>query len=273
MTLAQTATPQTAVITGASSGIGAALAVNLARRGYSLGLIGRDRARLEAVAVQCGTAGATRCELCVSDIRDGAAFGEFVTQFGAIDLFISNAGVLDGRSRGEVVETGEAALTVLDINLRASIEALHHVLETMRARRSGQIVLISSLAGLSPIADAPAYSASKAGLIAYGLALREALGDKRTAGGEGIGVTIACPGYVATRMGERHIGNRPHEISAEDAAARILGAAFANKALCGFPFPLYPMAHLSLMLPEQLRRLFTRGLRFDVERRPSNRAV
>ena len=253
-----------ALITGASSGIGAALALDLARRGYRLGLVGRDAARLGEVAERCRTAGAAACETAVLDIRDGDAFGAFVARFGGPDLYLSNAGILDGRREGEVVESVAAALSVLDVNLRAPVEGLHHVLGAMQARGSGQIVLVSSLAGLSPIADAPAYSASKAGLIAYGIALREALGPKQRGG---IGVTVACPGYVTTRMTAQHLGNRPHEISAEDAAARILRAAFANRALCGFPFPLYPAAHLSLMLPDAVRRLFTRGLRFDVRAR------
>jgi short-subunit dehydrogenase len=250
---------RTALVTGASSGIGAAIAAELAASGYRLGLSGRDEARLAEVAARC--VGSPECLTGAFDIRDAAAFSAFAGRLGDIDLYVSNAGILDGRREGEVVESRAAALAVIEVNLIACIEGLHTVLEAMQRRGSGQIVLVTSLAGLSPVADAPAYSASKAGLISYGIALRDALADTP------IGVTIACPGYVKTAMGGQHHGNRPHEISARDAARRILKAAARNKAICGFPFPLYPFAHLSLMLPDAVRRFFTKGLRFTVGNR------
>jgi len=249
---------RTAVITGASSGIGAAVALELAAAGYRLGLVGRNDARLSEVGQRCLTAGAASCKIAVLDIRDGAGFARFIESFGVVDLYISNAGILDGRREGEVVESRAAALEVLDVNLRASIDGLHTVLGAMQRRGSGQIVLVSSLGGISPLADAPAYSASKAGLVAYGIALRDALH------GTGIGVTVACPGYVRTQMGTQHIGDRPFELTAGNAARRILRAARKNRALCGFPFPLYPAVHLSLLVPDVIRRLFTRGVRFTV---------
>jgi short-subunit dehydrogenase len=249
---------RTALVTGASSGIGAAIALQLAGSGYRLGLIGRNSARLAEVANRCAGAAAGDCVIGAFDIRDAGAFARFVDGFGDIDLYVSNAGVLDGRREGEIFESRKAALGVLQVNLIAAVEGLHTVLGPMQRRGSGQIVLVTSLAGLSPLADAPAYSASKAGLIAYGIGLRDALA------GSGIGVTVACPGYVATAMGRRHLGMRPHEISAEDAARRILRAATRNRALCGFPFPLYPFAHFSLMMRDAVRRFFTKSLRFTV---------
>lgn len=250
-----------ALITGASSGIGSALALELAARGYRLGLVGRDAGRLAEVADRCRGLNGGQCATAVCDIRDGDTFGAFLESFGPVDLYIANAAILDGRRADQIIETRDVAREVLDVNLLANVDCLHRVLESMRARKAGRVVLVSSLAGLSPLMDAPAYSASKAGLIAYGLGLREALR------GEGIGVTVACPGYVATAMGHEHAGNRPHEISAEDAASRIIRAALANRALNGFPFPLYPAARLSMLTPLWFNRLFTRKLRFTVNKR------
>lgn len=251
------AVPRSAIVTGASSGIGRAVAVELARAGWRLGLVGRDAARLAEVASECGGDVAT----AAIDMRDTAVFTAFVGEFGAVDLYVSNHGVLDGRRDGETLETGAVAGDVLAINLNSAVAALHVVLAGMCARGVGQIALVSSLAGLSPLPDAPAYSASKAGLVMYGLSLREALR------GMGIGVSVCCPGYVATPMGGEHLGNRPHEISAQDAARRIIKSALANRRLFGFPTPLWPMALFSLLVPEGLLRLFNGDLRFTVRKR------
>jgi len=246
-----------AIVTGASSGIGRAVALDLAQAGWRVGLVGRDAGRLAQVAAACGNG----AQIAALDMRDTAAFGDFVAGFGAVDLYVSNHGILDGRREGEAVETGAVAAEVLAINLTASIAALHVVLAGMRSRGAGQIMLVSSLAGLSPLADAPAYSASKAGLVMYGLSLREALR------GTGVGVSVCCPGYVATAMGGEHLGHRPHEITAQDAARRIVKGALANKRLFGFPAPLWPEALFSLLVPEGVLRWFNAKLRFTVQKR------
>lgn len=254
-----------AVVTGASSGIGRAVAVELARSGWKVGIVGRDAARLDESAQLCAAAVKSQSDCATQvgafDIRDGESFRAFLDEFGAVDLYVSNHGMLDGRRSGLVVETAEIAHEVLETNLVSSIERLHDVLKGMRARGRGQIVLVTSLAGLAPIADAPAYSASKAGLIAYGVALREALHD------EGIGVSTVCPGYVATPMGDQHIGKRPFEISAQRAAKLIVKAGLANRRLVGFPSPLAPMARLSLLMPEAVNRFVAGSMRFTVNRR------
>ncbi len=248
------------VITGASSGIGAALARQLAHEGHRLALVGRNAERLNAVAGACRAIGAD-CHVGQLDLRDRdtlAAFLAEVERSGPIELFISNAGILDGRRDGEAVEDGAAAHRVLDTNLLAAIDAVHQVLPAMRARRSGRLLFIASLAAFAPLPDAPAYSAAKAGLLSYGVALREALR------GEGIGVCVACPGYVTTGMSDLHLGHRPGEITADEAAARILAALAGDQAISGFPFGLYWVSRLSLLAPAWVRRLGMRGLRFHV---------
>jgi short-subunit dehydrogenase len=106
----------------------------------------------------------------------------------------------------------------------------------MLGRGRGEIVLLSSLSGLAPLPDAPAYSASKAGLLFYGLALREAVAQA------GLKVVVACPGYVTTPLLAGHRGARPGEVSPAEAARRILAGLDANKGLIGFPWPLYWLA-------------------------------
>lgn len=250
------------VITGASSGIGAALAAYYARPGATLGLIGRDLSRLAAVANRSLGLGAA-VETGQLDIRDRTALAAFLAGFDRdhpIDLLIANAGILDGRRADGTIETAEMARGVIDINLSGALDTLHAVLSQMRSRRRGHIVLISSLAALSPLADAPAYSASKAGLLAYGLALRAAVAT------ENVRVTVVCPGYVTSGMTDIHIGDHPLKMSAQR-AARLIGAGIArNRRVIGFPLALYLASSVSQFIPEFISRLATRGIRFHVKR-------
>lgn len=252
---------RTALVTGASSGIGAAIARRLARDGWSVALTARNRARLEAVAAECETLGAHRTAIASFDMRDPSPLTALMDEFGVPDLYISNHGVLDGRHAEGPIGNGAADRKVIEINLLSSVEALQLVVPGMQARGSGQIVLVSSLAGLSPLPDAAAYSASKSGLIAYGLSLRETLRPT------GIGVSVVCPGYVESPMADEHVGKRPFQVHSDTAARKILADAAKNRRLSGFPMPLWPSALISVMAPERLNRLFTRGLRFTVAKR------
>jgi len=251
------------VITGASSGIGAALAKYYARPGVTLGLIGRDPKRLEAVAGEVRSAGAM-AEKGLLDLRDRTSLSAFLGHFDRdhpIDLLIANAGVLDGRRADGAIEDAEMARQVIEINLLGALDTLHAVLPAMRSRGRGHIVLVSSLAALSPLPDAPAYSASKAGLLSYGRALRAAVTM------ENVCVTVACPGYVTSGMTDTHIGNHPLKISAEKAARLIAAGVARNKPVVGFPLPLYLLSLISPFFPEFVTRLATRDIRFHVEPR------
>ena len=119
-------------------------------------------------------------------------------------------------------------------------------------------VAFGALAALSAAPDAPAYSASKAGLLSYGRALRAAVAD------ENVRVSVVCPGYVTSAMTDTHIGEQPLKIGA-DKAARLIGAGVErNKAVIGFPLPLYVMSLISPLLPQALVRIATKGIRFHV---------
>ncbi len=251
------------MITGASSGIGAALAAHYARPGITLGVTGRDAARLAAVAAQLGEAGAAVVQ-GVLDVRDRPALAGFLGGFDAahpVDLLVANAGVLEGRQADGTLEDGETARRVVEINLLGAIDTVHAVLPGMTGRAAGHIVLVSSLAGLSPVADAPAYSASKAGLLGYGRALRAALEPS------GVRVSVVCPGYVESAMTDSHIGKHPGKISAP-AAARLIAAGVArNRAVIGFPQALFRLAMITPFVPEAINRVATRDLRFHVEKK------
>lgn len=248
------------IISGASSGIGAALAIELAAPGVRLGLLGRNQQRLMAVVEACEKRGAT-CQPGCFDIVEREALAAFCAEFereAPIDIVMSNAGILAGRDDTNTIESGDTARQVISTNLTAAVDLANFCIPGMRANGHGKIIFVSSLAAFSPLADAPAYSAAKAGLVAYGLALRQALAQ------DGIDVIVSCPGYVETAMARIHIGARPMQITAKDAAKRIITEIARNRPLSGFPFTLYWSSRLSQIIPEWLRRISTRGLRFYV---------
>lgn len=247
-------------ITGASSGIGAALARAVAREGRAIALIGRDAARLQAVAEACRASGA-ECMVGLMDVRESDRLGSFLRTFDEqhpVDLLVANAGVLGGRPADQPVETAETARDVLEINLMASVATVHALLPALRRRRRGDVLMVSSLAGFAPLPDAPAYSASKAGMLFYGLALRDALA------GDGVRVAVACPGFVTTGMSNVHIGQRPGSISADLAADLILRGLRRGDAVIGFPAGLSWLSRLTLLAPEWVRRRSMKPMRFHV---------
>ena len=208
----------------------------------------------------CRAKGAT-CLVGSIDVRNSERLSSFLAEVDGkspIDLLVVNAGILDGRHAEQIVETGPTARRVLEVNLLSAIDTVHAVLPGMQRRRRGDIVMVGSLASLIPLTDAPAYSASKAGLMSYGLALREAVAR------EGIQVVVACPGFVSTGITNIHLGPRPGEISADAAATLLLSGLRENRPLIGFPSAPFWFSRLSIVFPEWLRRRMTRDTRFHV---------
>lgn len=247
------------LITGASSGIGAALACHYAEPGATLVLHGRDATRLEAVADSCRAKGA-RVETERLDVRDRPAVAAWLRGLDAahpLDRVIVNAAINGGDPGGDV-EAEAMAFETVDVNLIGALNVALPCVTLMRARGRGQIALVSSLAAFAPLPDAPSYSGTKAALLAHGLALRAKLRP------HGVRINVVTPGYVKTAMGGEYQGWRPLEISAEDAAARIARGLARDQDIVAFPWILAAAARGAALLPESLRRLGMSGFYFKI---------
>ena len=234
-------------ITGATGGIGQALVREWAQPGVTFFLAGRDAARLEEVREIAERAGAV-AHVTNVPVTNTAAFVEALLAFDAehpVDLFVAGAGVKTGHTDG--CELPDDLDRVLDVNLRAPLHLVQAILPAMIARGGGQIALFSSLAALSPHADLLSYSATKAGLRAYGVGLRQAVK------GTGVGVSIVTPGYVDTPMTDRQIGPTPQKISAESAAGIIARGVARRTPYITFPLTLTLLIRLKSMLPVGVR--------------------
>ena len=250
------------IITGASSGLGAALAVEYAQAGCTLGLIARNKRRLDNVAALCAGAGA-RCVTGSIDVTDKVALGRFIDAFDAeypLDLLFVNAGVYAGHGPSRQMESIDDVLWQIRTNLEGAIITVSAALPGMRRRQRGHIALIGSLAALQSLADAPGYSATKAGLVAYGEALREYLAP------EGISVSIVCPGYIETAQTAHHVGALPLLMSPERAAVIIRRRVDRRRSFIAFPLRLHWLIRLGRLVDWRTRAFFGRGLRFHTEK-------
>jgi len=235
--------PTHILITGASSGIGAALAHLYAAPGRVLSLGGRNGVRLAAVAEACRAAGA-RAETATIDVTDAAAMSRWIAAAEAaapLDLVIANAGISAGTGGGG--ENAEQTRAIFATNLDGLLNTAMPAVEAMRRRRRGQIALMSSLAGFRGFPGAPAYCASKAAVRIWGEALR---GELAAAG---IKINVICPGYVVTPMTAVNEFPMPFLMSAERAARIVQRGLRRNRARIAFPWPMYVAAWLAGVLP------------------------
>ncbi|GIX17779.1 MAG: short-chain dehydrogenase [Rhodothalassiaceae bacterium] len=244
------------LITGASSGIGAALADALAAPGRHLFLIARRRDALEELAGRLREKGAQATAIAC-DVRDREAMAEAVRRAddtAPLSLVIANAGI--GVVGGGLDELQRIADDIFAVNVAGVFHSIHPAIPPMAARKRGQICLIASIAGLYGLAPALAYSASKAAVIAYGQGLRARL--RR----HGIRVSVVCPGFVRTPMTAENRFPMPFLMEVEDAAHRIVRGLARDKPMIGFPWPLYAAARLVACLParlaDRLMRITTR---------------
>ncbi|MEM6972944.1 MAG: SDR family NAD(P)-dependent oxidoreductase [Pseudomonadota bacterium] len=241
------------VLTGASGGLGRALAEQFATHEVTMLLLGRDAARLAAVAEAAQFRGAM-VETARIDTRDRAGMARCLADFDArhpVGTVIANAGISagtppNGSVGGVSLEPPGTLARLVETNLIGAANTVEPLLPAMLARGSGRVVLIGSLAGLRPIPDLAGYSAAKAGLAAWGAALRP-----RLAAG-GVSVTVVEPGFITTPMSARHLGHRPGEMSASLAAQRIHHAVGARRRLVRLPRGLAMAALIGARLPPWL---------------------
>jgi short-subunit dehydrogenase len=238
--------PRTILITGASSGIGEALALIYAGPGMTLVLTGRDRERLNAVAARCTERGAA-VRAATVDVADRAAMADWlslVDHESPVDLCIANAGISGGTGRRG--ESEEQARRILAVNVDGVLNTIHPLIGPMKERGRGQLALVSSLAGLRGYPGAPAYCASKAAVKSYGESLRL---DLRPVG---IEVSVICPGFVKSRITDRNRFPMPFLMDANRAASIIRRGLERNQGRIAFPLPTYLMAWIVAMLPAAL---------------------
>jgi short-subunit dehydrogenase len=238
---------KTAIITGASSGIGAAIAQWLAEnKGWKLQLIARNGLRLEQVAEACRDHGA-KVQTHLADVADAAAMQallEEITAQGPVELVIANAGISGGSDGG--TEKTEQMRRIVKVNLMGVINTIQPLLPHLMAQGRGHIAIISSLAGFRGLSTAPAYSTSKVAARAYGEALAPLLAK------HGITVSTVCPGFIKTPMTDINPFPMPFIMSAEQAASYMLPRILKGKRLIAFPLPMALAARTLALLPRAI---------------------
>jgi short-subunit dehydrogenase len=256
------------LITGASSGLGAALAEAYAKAGNALWLAGRDEGRLEAVAAICRASGAAVATRAL-DVTDRDAMAGWIAECDRarpLDLVVANAGISAGTGgirKEDGIEAPNQAQRIFAINVNGVFNTVEPAVQRLRAHASradvppdscrGQIAIVSSLAGFHGFPGAPAYSASKAAVKAWGEAITPLLAK------DGIAVSVVCPGFVATPMTANNDFHMPFLMSAEAAAVRVRRGLARGRCRIAFPWPMYAGVWLLNALPAPLANRILSG--------------
>ncbi len=231
-------------ITGASSGIGRGVALELVRRGYRVAVTARRGEELEALARETGGV----ISIFPGDVTDVAAMSLIVAAVedahGPIALAFLNAG---GNFRDSSDDPcGENFRRTLDLNINGAVNCLRPLVKTMRARGRGQIALNASVAGYAGMPGAAAYCASKAAVIAMGESLHVDLAA------DGINLQVVCPGYVRTPLTERAEYPKPFMLELDDAVQRICDGFERKGFEIAFPKRMALLLKLLTKLPAPL---------------------
>jgi short-subunit dehydrogenase len=246
-----------AVVTGASMGIGEAIAGIFAEHGASVVLLSRDAGRAEAARARIGHADRTMALSC--DIRNREEIDKVINltvhHFGRIDIWVNNAGrgILDSMDQADI----SACRDVFNLNFFGVLESMQAVVPVMRRQASGTIINISSVAGHIPLPFHSIYSASKFALNALGKAARLELK------GAGIHVLTVCPGYVRTDFGANAFRKpdsktvRPASvrgISARRVAKAVLSGYLKQKRELVVPWTMHPAIKIYQLFPWLVER-------------------
>lgn len=240
----------TTLITGASSGVGEALALACAARGDTLFLCGRNAARLADVVARCRARNAPTYG-SVIDVTDRATTRAWIQNCDAIaplDRIFSNAGIATGK------ETAENVRKTFDTNIGGNLNVVLEALAIFRARGAGQIVITASIAGYGPLKSCPAYAATKSCLKTWGLSLRGLLAP------EGIKVSVVCPGFIRSRITDQNTCPMPFFMEADKAARIILRRVEKNVGLIAFPWQMRFATWALSILPFRLNEWINRFL-------------
>jgi len=219
------------VITGASTGIGRALALEYAARGATLGLIARRADLLSQLAATLPVRVLTYA-VDVTDARSmAAAASDFISLAGCPDIVVANAGVSAGTLTA-MPEDNAVFAEVMSVNVTGMMLTFQPYIEAMRHRGSGILAGIASVAGFRGLPGAAAYCASKAAAISYLESLRVELR------GSGIAVVTICPGYVATPLTAKNPYRMPFLMDAGEAASKIATAITRRKRFYVLPWQM-----------------------------------
>lgn len=236
---------KTIFLTGASSGIGEALALAMTSKGATVGLVARREDLLNEVKAKCEkTGGFARVFACdVTDAKElKRAADEFRNEFSHIDLMIANAGI-SGNNQPTRDYEPPAVKKVIDINLLGAVNAVYAVLPAMIERRSGHLVAISSLAGIRGLRKSAAYCASKAGMTAFFESVRLDVAE------HGIDVTIIQPGFIKTPLTSGRNHKMPYLLELDDAIPHFIRAIERRKKFAAFPWQLASIVRLGKIMP------------------------
>ncbi len=241
------------MITGASSGIGKGLALDIAARGARLGLLARRQNLLDEIVGRVKA----RAIAVAADVRDAkamkAAADRIREELGPIDMLIANAGI--GTSDHFTQFDPDYVADVIGINVLGAANSVAAVVPQMVERGQGQLVAISSLAAYRGLPKSAAYCASKAALSAYFESVRI---DLR---GTGVGVTIIHPGFIKTPMTAGRAAKMPYLMELDDAIPRIVSAIEKGKKSIAFPWQLATLARAGMLMPTFMYDRMVRAIR------------